>query len=149
MTTVNKNPSPNDLRAFGRAMLLGFGILGLLFWYFGLRGAGWLPADWGWNGSGRHVTAAVFWGLGLVLFILGFIPGVCRPVYVGWMTVAFKIGGVMTVVMLTVLYFTLLPVFSLIRFWDPLRLKLRPDLDTYWEDHPPHEATLERTMRPF
>jgi hypothetical protein len=42
----------------------------------------------------------------------------------------------------------LLPVFSLIRFSDPLRFKLKSG-GSYWEDHPPHEPTLERTMRPF
>jgi len=71
-----------------------------------------------------------------------------RPLYVAWMTGAMAIGAVMSTVLLTVLYFVLLPVFSLIRFKDPLRLKLKAE-GSYWEDPSPHEATLDRTSRQF
>jgi len=71
------------------------------------------------------------------------------PVYVGWMSAAFAIGAVMTVVLMTVLFIVLLPLFSLTRLADPLRMKLKPAGESYWEDHKHHESTLERTARPF
>ena len=74
---------------------------------------------------------------------------VATPVYVVWMTAAMWIGRVMTPVLLTALFVVLLPVFSLIRLGDPLRLKLKPKGESYWEDHKHHESTLERTARPF
>ncbi len=153
MVEVNRHPTNDQLRAFGRAMLLGFGILGLLLWYAGVkpegRWLGWPAAGWGLRGDARHVTAIVLAGLGVSLFVLStFAHRVARPVYVGWMTVAMHIGGVMTVVMLTLLFITVLPVFSLIRLADPLRLKWKAS-GTYWEPYRPHEATLDRMMRPF
>ena len=65
------------------------------------------------------------------------------------MTLAGAIGTVVTFVLLSVLYFVFLPIFSLIRFKDPLRLKMPPKATSYWEEHKHHESTLERTARPF
>jgi hypothetical protein len=65
------------------------------------------------------------------------------------MSVAFFIGGIMTVVLLSILFVVLLPVFSLIRFADPLRMRLKPPGESYWEEHKHHDSTLERTARPF
>ena len=145
MQAVNRNPSSGELRKFGLAMILGFGILGAIFWYF----AG--PANGlSWRGESLQRIAIAFWILGPVLLLISVGPkGLARPVYIGWMSVAFFTGGIMTVVLLSVLFFVLLPVFALIRFADPLRTKLRPPGESYWEDHVHHESTLERTIRPF
>ena len=52
-------------------------------------------------------------------------------------------------IMLTVLYFLLLPVFSLVvRFGDPVRKRLDPN-GSYWEDHAPFKPTLDRMRRLF
>jgi hypothetical protein len=72
-----------------------------------------------------------------------------KPVYVGWMSVAVPIGLVMSTIMLAVLFFLLLPVFSLVVRWgDPLRKRIRRD-GSYWEDYKPYEPTMDRMARPF
>lgn len=52
-----------------------------------------------------------------------------------WKRVTGRIGRFQTQVLVTVLYFVVVPVFSLIRFADPLRLKLwkqKRHAPTYW-----------------
>ncbi len=143
--TVNRNPSRGDLRSFGIVILVGMGVIGAVLWSYGGE-AGWRLA---WQGNGAQKVAFVLWALGVVVaaITLTSVPA-GRPIYVAWMTLAMWMGMVMVPVFLTVLFFVLLPVFSLIRFKDPLRLKLKKT-GTYWEDHKPHEATIERMMRPF
>ena len=141
MMTVNRNPSPRELRQFGLAMLLGFGLLGVVLW---------CSESWGWAGGPRQRTALMFWGLGVLLCACSLAPrGLSVPVYVIWMTGALWIGKIVTPVMLTIVFVLLLPIFSLIRLGDPLRLRLKPESESYWEDHQHHDSTLERTKRPF
>lgn len=145
MTLVNKNPSVGDLRKFGCAMLLGFGVIGVVLWYVGPD-----PNGWSWTGVVQQQVAIVAWILGPALWLVSFGPRpVARAVYVGWMTAATYLGSVVTFVLLSVLFVVVLPIFSLIRFKDPLRLKSRASGESYWEDHTHHESTLERTIRPF
>lgn len=126
-------------------MVLGFGIIGLVLWYVGPE-----PNGWSWTGIVGQKVAVAAWVLGLVLLLISFGPqSIGRPVYVVWMTAATYIGTVMTFVLLSVLFLVLLPVFSLIRLKDPLRMKLLRAGESYWEDHEHHESTLERTIRPF
>ena len=150
MFTVNKNPSARDVANFGWVMLGGFGVIGALFWYVAVKPHGaWTPAGWGWNGTGRQIAALVLWAVAVLSPVLCRVsPAAGRRYYVIWMTGAMYIGTVVTTVMLTVLFFVLLPVFSLIRLKDPLRLKWSRT-GSYWEKPSPHEATLERTARPF
>ncbi|MCB9850922.1 MAG: hypothetical protein H6817_09500 [Phycisphaerales bacterium] len=145
MHTVNRNPSSRELHKFGWAMVLGFGVLGTLGWYFAGETNG-----WAWRGETAQRVAVAFWTLGPLLLVISFGPkALAKPVYIGWMSVGFFIGGIMTAILLSVLFIVLLPVFSLVRFADPLRMKLRPPGESYWEDHKHHESTLERTIRPF
>ena len=151
MQAVNREPSAAEGRTFGLTTLGGVAGLGAISCVVGLeRDPWWQPvAGWGYSGAGHHVAAIVLWGIGVALAgICSASHAVGKPVYVVWMTGAMYLGIVMSTIMLTVLFFVLLPVFSLIRFKDPLRLKLKAS-GSYWEEHPLHEATLERARRPF
>jgi hypothetical protein len=64
------------------------------------------------------------------------------------MSVVVPIGVFMTTIGMTLIFVLVLPVFSLIRFSDPLRKKLHKE-GTYWEDARPYEPTIERMTRPF
>ncbi len=145
MIQVNRNPDLNTLRSFGLAMLLGFGLLGGLLWY------AWPdPNSFAWRSAGGQKLAIGLWAVGTLLALASIGPrGIAVPVYVGWMTIGMFLGGIMTFIMMSALFFVLLPVFSLIRFKNPLRLKLKPPGESYWEDCREHEPTLERTARPF
>jgi hypothetical protein len=145
MQLGNRNPSVREVRKFGLVMLCGFVVLAGLFWWSGKAEEG----GWGWSGSGLHWASAVLAVLGLIILLTTLTSHAAgRVVYVVWMTAATYLGTVMTLVLLSALFVVLLPIFSLIRFKDPLRMKLKAG-GSYWEDHTHHESTLERTIHPF
>jgi riboflavin transporter FmnP len=147
MQPVRKDLSPAEVRNFGWITLGGFAVIGGLLW---VKGLGWTLSDGvGWRGSGWHLTAVILWSIGAGFAVICTTShAVGLKLYVGWMTGAMYVGTVVSTVLLSILFFVLLPVFALIRFKDPLRLRLGGS-DSYWEDHPPYEATLERSMRQF
>jgi hypothetical protein len=151
MKAVNRNPTAAELVTFGRVMWGGFAVMGALLWYASVRtpGAWWPQGEWGWQANARQIAAVGLWSLGPLLWGIGsFAPKLARPIYVGWMTAAGYMGLVSSFILLAALYFIALPVFSLLRLADPLRLSLRPS-GSYWEKTTPHDATLERMARPF
>ncbi len=149
MFTVNNNPSRRELKKFAVAVLIGFGVIGAITWC-----AAWYQSgDTGalaWSGRTPQWVAIAAWSLGLGMALAGLGPNfVGRPVYIVWMTFGVTMGMVMSTIALTLMFFVLLPVFSLVvRVGDPIRKKLS-DGETYWEDYRPHEATLERMQRQF
>jgi amino acid transporter len=151
---VNKNPSRVDLRKFGRAMLGGFTVLGVILWLAPVIAAWWndRPASWDmlhWSSGRNQWASIVCWVLGPLLFASSLAPyPVARTVYVGWMSVVVPIGIFVSTIVMTLVFLLVLPVFSLIRFNDPLHKKLHKK-GTYWEDAKPYEPTIERMMRPF
>lgn len=148
MFTVNRNPTLDEIRKFGWAMLLGFGVIGAVLWFTAWRKyGGYGPLEW--SGAGAQIVALCFWVLGIGLFALSWVsPASARPVYVTWMTVTVPFGIVMSTVLLTMLFVLLLPLFSVIvRMGDPLRKKLGGR--TYWEDNKPYEHTLDQMRRLF
>jgi hypothetical protein len=145
MFTINKSPTPRDIRWFAVGMIVGIPAISLLIL-------------WKWSGrSDEATTGSRVIELALVgVAFLGILAGLAalvspvagRKLFVGWMTLTIPIGIVVSTLMLTLLYVVLLPIFSLIvRRKDPLRKKLGGT--TYWEDYKPHEPTLERMQRPF
>jgi uncharacterized membrane protein YhhN len=143
MFSVNRSPSPSDLRWFAGGFLVAFPLLGaVLFVWFGR------PSDNGasWPVLGFSIAIAATGIAGGMVTLIR--PTIGRKLYIVWMTATLPIGIAFTTILLTVLYFLLLPVFSLIvRRQDPLRRKSKGT--TYWEDCRPHEPTLERMRRPF
>ena len=73
---------------------------------------------------------------------------ILKKLYKGWMAFAHVLGRFMTVVWMVIFYCLFLPPFSLIRFSDPLKKKLGMD-ETYWEDRPEVEPTIENFTHPF
>ncbi len=149
MFTINKNPDEAVLKKFGWAMLIGFGAIGAVVWLLPAVKA-WDASLLAWVASGKQTAAIGLWAVGASLWLLTLVaPMAAKPIYVGWMSVAVPIGIVVSTIMLTVLYFLLLPVFSIIvRFGDPMGKKLDPD-GSYWQDHAPFKPTLDRMRRLF
>jgi hypothetical protein len=154
--TINKNPDEAVLKKFGWAMLIGFGVLGAILWVAPAVKAAW--DDWStwdasllaWVAGGKQITAVCLWSVGAALWLLTLVaPMAAKPIYVGWMSVAVPVGIAVSTLFLTLLFFIVLPLFSIVvRAGDPLRRKLTRG-DTYWEDHKPYEPTLERMNRLF
>jgi hypothetical protein len=57
-------------------------------------------------------------------------------------------GMILTFVLTFIMYFVVVPPFSLIRFSDPLRKKWN-DNESYWEDKKPLDTSLEGMKRLF
>lgn len=129
-------------------MLIGFGALAAILWLLPVLKGG--SAALSWSGRTGQVVAIAFVTLGIGLFILSRISlALTKTIYVGWMSVAVPIGIVMSTIALSILFFLLLPVFSLIvRRSDPLRKKIKRS-GTYWEDYKHYEPTLDRMQRQF
>ena len=78
--------------------------------------------------------------LALMIGLLGLLwPRMIRPVYVGWMILAFPIGWTVSQAMLAVMFYGLFtPIGLLFRLIgrDPLHRARRGDLETYWSPKP-------------
>lgn len=137
MFTVNRDPSDADLRGFRLASAAGSLFLFVMGW------TGWAFEE------PLQVLACGVAAAGEVIIGLSLWS---RPwsvrLYVGWMTVGVTLGKVMSTVLLSVLFVTVVPLFSLIRLTDPLRKRLG-GTESYWEEHPACEPTLDRLRRPF
>ena len=113
-----------ELRKFGVAMLVGFGLIGALF-RFGLH---------------RPEAALGCWIFGAVAGVIGLTGWkVALPLYWAWMGIAFVLGNIMSRTVLTLFYYGMItPMGFCRRLAGRDRLKLRkPAAYSYWTDVPP------------
>lgn len=127
---IDWNPDAAGYRRFGRSVFVGFTLIGLFLW-------------WTW-GSPAHLP----WFIGIpaaVWALAWFAPRAARPLYVGWMAVAFVMGTIVSTVLLAVIYWV---VFGLVALAfrlggrDRLRLKEPAGDASTWVAHrgvPPRE----------
>ena len=118
------DPPRATLRQFAGLWLIFFG--GLALW------EGWVRS---------HTGLASLWAvLALTIGPLGLIrPGWIRPIYVGWMILAFPIGWTVSQVMLALMFYGLfMPIGLLFRLLgrDPLHRARRPGVESYWTPKP-------------
>ena len=112
--------SSKEIRKFGLVIAIALGVIGSFIYvkFSNLDVVGWL------------------WGIGLLFLILGFIlPSVLRPIYKIWMLLAFFIGGIVSRVILTVLYYVVVtPTGLVIRLFgkDILDKKFDKRRESYW-----------------
>ena len=112
--------SSKEIRKFGLVIAIALGVIGsFVYVKFGnFDVVGWL------------------WGIGLLFLILGFIlPSILRPVYRMWMLIAYLIGGIVSRVILTVLFYVVLtPTGLVLRLFgkDVLDQRFEKDRESYW-----------------
>ena len=112
--------SSKEIRKFALVIAIALGVIGsFIYVKFGnFDVAGWL------------------WGIGILFFILGFIlPSVLRPIYKIWMFLGFFIGGIVSRVILTVLFYVVLtPTGLVLRLFgkDILDEKFDKRRESYW-----------------
>ena len=89
--------------------------------------------------------------IGAALLLTGLaVPGILKPIYLGWMTFATVLGWIMTRVILTIVFFLVMtPIGFLGRLFGYKFLELKWDLakKTYWnyrESAEPDKAIYER-----
>jgi hypothetical protein len=61
-----------------------------------------------------------------------------------WKRFANRMGRVQTFILMTIIYFLVVPIFSLVRFSDPLKLKLNKKSTSYWETKKEIDTSLEK-----
>jgi hypothetical protein len=109
---------PAELRKFGLSVGSVFLVLGLLYW---LRHKPWFP--W-------------FVIPGLLLIALGLtVPRILKYIYIGWMSVAFVLGFVVSNLVLMLFFFLVITPIGIVARCagsDFLKLKLDPGAETYW-----------------
>jgi len=127
MVEINWNPSKKELRQFA-AILLAVGIFfgGMEVYRTGTLDLG----HWFW---GRLSVIAVCVGaLGVA------VPVLLRPLYVGWMVLAFPIGWTVSHLLLGGMYYLVLtPLGWIVRAMgnDPMKRKFDREAPTYWVEH--------------
>jgi Saxitoxin biosynthesis operon protein SxtJ len=130
------SPSSRMLRQFAGLWLAFFG--GMAAWQGIVRGRIGVALA-------LAVLAVVIGGLGLIR------PQLIRPIFVGWMVLAFPIGWTVSLVLLGLVYYGLfLPIGLVFRLVgrDALQLRPRPNLTTYWTSRP-GVADVRRYFRQF
>jgi hypothetical protein len=98
----------------------------------------------------KHLLLVLYFFAALatvVLVLRLFMP--FRQIWEGWKKIAHKLGVIQTNILLTVVYFLILPIFALIAGRKRLRLKLDPTSASYWEDVKPLSNSIEDAGRPF
>ncbi len=118
---VTREPKPSVVRQFGVVCLVVFGGLGL----FLALGKGKTGLGWG------------LAGFGVVCLVTGLaLPALFRWFYTGMMLLAFPIGFMVSMLMLTLLFFVVFLGVGLVmrlRGWDAMARRRRPAGESYWQ----------------
>jgi hypothetical protein len=61
-----------------------------------------------------------------------------------WKRFANRMGRIQTFILMTIVYFLIVPIFSLVRFSDPLKLRLKKKSTSYWETKKEIDTSLEK-----
>ncbi|UCH96530.1 MAG: hypothetical protein JSV88_06690 [Candidatus Aminicenantes bacterium] len=61
-----------------------------------------------------------------------------------WKRFANRMGQIQTFILMTIIYFLIVPIFSLVRFSDPLKLRLKKKSTSYWEAKKEIDTSLEK-----
>ena len=145
MIELNLNPPPKTLRTFGLIGVVGFGLIGaMFFWQIGL---GKLP-----SAEAARTTAFVLWALGAYCGLFAAIaPAAVRPVYVVLTLITFPIGFVVSYIVMGIVYYLVLtPVGLIFRLIgrDAMNRRFDPAAETYWVERRRPES-VKRYFRQF
>ncbi len=125
---INWKPGPRELRSFGWSMLIGFGVLGLLFL---------LPPPGAWWRS-DPTLALVLWGFGALSGGLSLGGSkAALPFYFLWMGIAWLCGNTVSRLLLVFLYYGIVtPIGVVLRLAgrDSLSLRRPSGRASYWRD---------------
>ena len=97
--------------------------------------------------------AQFLWGIGILFLIVGLLsPSVLRPIYRLWMLIGGLLGGFVSRIILTVLFFLLfVPIGLLLRLMgkDLLSRKFNQSGESYWVKRPPSGLAKEQYRKMY
>jgi len=136
MVHIDWNPDTKALRKFGLVVLVGCGVIGLVFQFWFVR----------------ELAAKVIYVVGAVIGLTG-LSGtkLGLPGYWIWMGFALVLGNIMSRVLLAIIYYGLFTPMGLgMRLFgrDSLRLKKCP-AETYWVEMEPPAKVAAKYERQF
>jgi len=130
------SPSDRVLRQFAAIWIVFFGLMAMRREFH----------------NHQHNLALVLAIMAVTIGPLGLIwPRAIKPIFVGWMALAFPIGWLVSRVILGILFYGLFTPVALVfrlKGRDPLGLKPQPDATTYWHVKP-QAADNSQYLRQF
>jgi hypothetical protein len=123
LATINWKPSHKEMRVFGAVFVAGFSLIALVLL---LRG----------STRAAQIVGAIGAAVGGLALIA---PPLARPFYLAWMGVAFVMGGIVSFLILMIIFYLIITPLALIMRLagrDELALKRKPGQTSYWTEHP-------------
>lgn len=136
LVNIDRYPTPNQLRAFGKLLVVFAAVAGALLW---------------WR-TGRLDIATTIWLTGAALASVYWVaPALRRPIYVGWMWAVFPIGWTVSHVLILAIYYMVLTPIALCRRaagHDQLQRRFDTAATTYWVRYTP-QGDVRRYFKQF
>ena len=118
---INRDPSARDLQIFGLLLAVFFGLVGGIAY---------------WRITEPNVAFGI-WATGAIaLAIYWLVPLLRKPMYLGWIYLAYPIGWIISHVILGATYYLLMtPIGMLIRLfgYDSMSRRFDKQADSYWK----------------
>ena len=130
MLERNTDPSPKELAWFGLALLAFFLVIGGVVW---------------WRTDSLQIPR-ILWGVGVGICLLYYaVPPIRRSIFIGWTTLTYPLGWLLTHAILAFVYYGLVTPAGLVMHLvgrDPMTRSLDPEASSYWIER---EQTTERS----
>jgi hypothetical protein len=72
-----------------------------------------------------------------------------KKIFRAWKNFAHKIAKAQTWLLMFIIYFLIVPLFNILRFRDPLKLRLNKKAVSYWEPKKKLDTSLEGMKLPY
>ncbi len=132
---INKNPSKGELTFMGVGFPIFFGLIGAVIF----------------ANTGSLEIPRIVWGVGAAITVIFFaVPPAQKPIYLGWMYLAFPIGWTISHLLLGIVYYVVLtPIGVIMRLLgrDPMHRRYDKAAASYYVDHT--DAETGRYFRQF
>ncbi len=122
---LNKNPSHRELSTFGALFALFFGLIGGLIW---------------WKFHAPTVAYALWSVAALITILFYTIRPIRKPIYLGWIHLAYPIGWVISHAAMAMIYcLVFTPIGLIMRLFgrDPMERRFDRSAASYWVEHNP------------